>query len=55
MLKISRPRLCQQCHTGHAASPQNPNIALYAQGQSCQHCHSKHHGSNNPAGARFMR
>jgi DmsE family decaheme c-type cytochrome len=55
MLKISRPRLCQQCHTGHASSPQNPNIALYAQGRACQHCHSAHHGSNNPAGARFMR
>jgi DmsE family decaheme c-type cytochrome len=57
MLKISRPRLCQQCHSGgsHVSNPRNPGVTLYAQGRECTHCHSAHHGSNNPAGARFMR
>ncbi len=57
LLKISRPRLCQQCHAGgqHNSNPRNPLNALYAQGRECQNCHSNHHGSNNPAGARFMR
>ena len=57
LLKISRPRLCQQCHSGgqHNSNPRNPAVTLYAQGRECQNCHSSHHGSNNPAGARFMR
>jgi DmsE family decaheme c-type cytochrome len=57
LLKISRPRLCQQCHSGgqHNSNPRNPAVTLYAQGRECQNCHSNHHGSNNPAGARFMR
>jgi DmsE family decaheme c-type cytochrome len=57
LLKISRPRLCQQCHAGgqHNSNPRNPQSTLYAQGRECQNCHSNHHGSNNPAGPRFMR
>jgi DmsE family decaheme c-type cytochrome len=57
LLKISRPRLCQQCHsnlTGHPSNPRNP-FSVYAIGRECQNCHSQHHGSNSPAGARFQR
>ncbi len=57
MLKISRPRLCQQCHGpagGHPGNPRNP-VSIYAINRECQNCHSKHHGSNSPAGARFQR
>jgi DmsE family decaheme c-type cytochrome len=57
LLKISRPRLCQQCHanlTGHPGNPRNPQ-SLYAINRECQNCHSQHHGSNSPAGSRFIR
>jgi DmsE family decaheme c-type cytochrome len=57
LLKISRPRLCQQCHanlTGHPGNPRNPQ-SVYALNRECQNCHSQHHGSNSPAGSRFIR
>jgi len=57
MLKISRPRLCQQCHgtlTGHPGNPRNP-LSVYAVNRECQNCHSQIHGSNSPAGSRFQR
>jgi DmsE family decaheme c-type cytochrome len=57
LLKISRPRLCQQCHanlTGHPGNPRNPK-SIYAVNRECQNCHSQHHGSNSPAGSRFIR
>jgi DmsE family decaheme c-type cytochrome len=57
LLKISRPRLCQQCHsaaTGHPANPRNP-FSVFAINRECQNCHSQHHGSNSPSGARFQR
>jgi DmsE family decaheme c-type cytochrome len=57
LLKISRPRLCQQCHAnlvGHPGNPRNPQ-SLYAINRECQNCHSQHHGSNSPAGSRFLR
>jgi DmsE family decaheme c-type cytochrome len=58
LLKISRPRLCQQCHanlTGHPGNPRNP-ASIYAMNRECQNCHSQHHGSNTPgAGARWHR
>jgi DmsE family decaheme c-type cytochrome len=56
-LKISRPRLCQQCHanlTGHPGNPRNPT-SIYAINRECQNCHSQHHGSNSPSGSRFIR
>jgi len=56
-LKISRPRLCQQCHanlTGHPGNPRNP-ASIYAINRECQNCHSQHHGSNSPSGSRFIR
>jgi DmsE family decaheme c-type cytochrome len=57
LLKISRPRLCQQCHanlTGHPGNPRNPT-SIYAINRECQNCHSQHHGSNSPSGSRFIR
>jgi DmsE family decaheme c-type cytochrome len=57
LLKISRPRLCQQCHAtlvGHPGNPRNPK-SIYAINRECQNCHSQHHGSNSPAGSRFIR
>ena len=57
MLKISRPRLCQQCHgtlTGHPANPRNP-VSVYAINRECQNCHSQVHGSNSPSGPRLQR
>lgn len=57
LLKISRPRLCQQCHAnlvGHPGNPRNP-ASVYAFNRECQNCHSTHHGSNSPSGSRFHR
>ena len=57
MLKISRPRLCQQCHSalsGHPANPRNPQ-SVYAVNRECQNCHSQVHGSNSPSGGRLTR
>jgi DmsE family decaheme c-type cytochrome len=57
LLKVSRPRLCQQCHstlTGHPSNPRNP-ASIFAINRECQHCHSQHHGSNSPSGPRFNR
>jgi DmsE family decaheme c-type cytochrome len=57
LLKISRPRLCQGCHAnliGHPGNPRNP-VSVYALNRECQNCHSQHHGSNSPAGSRFIR
>ena len=57
LLKISRPRLCQQCHAtvvGHPGNPRNPK-SIYGINRECQNCHSQHHGSNSPAGSRFIR
>jgi DmsE family decaheme c-type cytochrome len=57
MLKMSRPRICQQCHanlTGHPGNPRNPQ-SIYAINRECQNCHQQIHGSNNPGGPRFLR
>jgi DmsE family decaheme c-type cytochrome len=53
-LKLSRPRLCFECHGfGHAqgAGP----FSQYTMGRACQNCHTQIHGSNSPAGAAFQR
>ena len=57
MLRWSRPRLCQRCHNVanyHPADPRGPT-SFYAVGASCLNCHSQIHGSNSPAGSRFVR
>jgi DmsE family decaheme c-type cytochrome len=53
-LKMSRPRLCFECHqAGHG---QNSGInAGTTMGRSCQNCHTNVHGSNAPAGGALQR
>ena len=55
MLKLSLPRLCQQCHpTGHAGNARRP-ADRFVIGSSCLQCHPAVHGSNHPSGNRFTR
>ncbi len=55
MLKISRPRLCAECHGfGHGALVNGP-VAIETFGRSCQNCHTAIHGSNSPSGALLQR
>jgi len=53
-LKMSRPRLCFECHgAGHGAtSGINTGATM---GRSCQNCHTQVHGSNAPAGGALQR
>jgi DmsE family decaheme c-type cytochrome len=59
-----QPRLCQQCHdeARHPTQPYAdatpgpeffPNSRMFDRG--CLNCHSMIHGSNHPAGMRFLR
>jgi DmsE family decaheme c-type cytochrome len=53
MLKMSRPRLCYQCHTiGHGQSGPNSQLTM---GRACQNCHTQVHGTNSPAGGALLR
>ncbi len=53
-LKMSRPRLCFECHSiGHAETTgTNSNLTM---GRACQNCHQMIHGSNSPAGGALQR
>ena len=53
-LKMSRPRLCFECHqAGHG---QNAGINQgTTMGRACQNCHTNVHGSNSPAGGALQR
>lgn len=64
LLVAKQPRLCQQCHdeTRHPSQPYSdasatteffPNVRMFDRG--CMNCHSMIHGSNHPAGMRFLR
>ncbi len=53
-LKLSRPRLCFECHNfGHGGNS-GPN-AIQTMGRQCQNCHTQVHGSNSPAGGVLQR
>lgn len=53
-LKMSRPRLCFECHSiGHGETT-GPN-SNFSMGRACQNCHTMIHGSNSPAGAALQR
>jgi DmsE family decaheme c-type cytochrome len=53
-LKLSRPRLCFECHQfGHAAN--NGPFAVTTMARSCNNCHTAIHGSNSPAGGKLQR
>lgn len=54
MLKISRPRLCSECHgMGHGVSS-GPNV-IQTVGRQCNNCHTQVHGTNSPSGALLHR
>jgi DmsE family decaheme c-type cytochrome len=61
MLKLAKPRLCQQCHIEnvHMASPLSRGTEVlggrFTLGRSCTNCHANIHGSNHPSGLRFKR
>ena len=59
MLKVSRPRLCQQCHPtahgGSIAKATDQATVRFAYNKGCSNCHVNIHGSNHPAGAFFTR
>jgi DmsE family decaheme c-type cytochrome len=54
MLKVSRPRLCSECHSiGHGLA--TGSNAVQAMSRSCQNCHTEVHGTNSPSGALLHR
>jgi len=59
MLRVSKPRLCQQCHieTRHPTSPYGRDLPSlkFVLGRSCVNCHTNIHGSNHPSGQAFTR
>ena len=68
MLKVSRPRLCQQCHNAsyHPSQPRSDGLTpvngavvfndrQFVMGRQCQNCHFNIHGSNHPSGKAFTR
>jgi len=61
MLVAKEPMLCQRCHVSsrHPATIYDGTQIAAASnrvvGRSCVNCHSQIHGSNHPAGSRFLR
>ncbi|HEV8307198.1 MAG TPA: DmsE family decaheme c-type cytochrome [Methylomirabilota bacterium] len=59
MLKVAKPRLCQQCHveTRHPTRPYgtDPGSLKFVLGRACASCHVNIHGSNHPSGFAFTR
>lgn len=64
LLVSARPFLCAQCHTNRTHqnrlfttlnTPAGADPSTWVMGRSCQTCHAQIHGSNHPAGARFLR
>jgi DmsE family decaheme c-type cytochrome len=54
MLKVSRPRLCTECHgLGHA--PLTGANSYQIMGRACMNCHTQIHGTNDPSGALLHR
>ncbi len=56
MLKLSLPRLCQQCHveTRHPTEARLPTNKFVIS-RACAQCHQNIHGSNHPSGFAFTR
>ena len=57
LLKVSRPRLCVECHFGNGFGHGQTSgpLATQTMSRSCQNCHTMIHGSNSPSGALFQR
>ena len=55
-LKMSRPRLCLECHTigPHPIGNAGPFSDL-TMSRACNNCHTMIHGSNSPAGGALQR
>jgi DmsE family decaheme c-type cytochrome len=54
LLKVSRPRLCAECHGfGHGLT--SGPLAQQTIARSCQNCHNAIHGTNSPAGPLLHR
>jgi len=54
LLKVSRPRLCGECHgVGHGLT--SGTNAVQTISRQCQNCHTMIHGTNSPSGALFQR
>jgi DmsE family decaheme c-type cytochrome len=54
MLKVSRPRLCGECHgVGHGLTSGVNAVQTFS--RSCQNCHNAVHGTNSPSGALLHR
>ena len=55
LLKVSRPRLCAECHGfGHGGLTSGP-LSVETFARSCQNCHTAIHGSNSPSGPLLQR
>ena len=59
MLKVAKPRLCQQCHieSRHPTEPRGTAApdSRYIRGRACVTCHANIHGSNHPSGNAYTR
>ncbi len=59
MLKLAKPRLCQQCHieSRHPTSPYGTDLPSlkFVLSKACTNCHVNIHGSNHPSGFAFTR
>jgi DmsE family decaheme c-type cytochrome len=54
MLKISRPRLCTECHAFGHGTTSGP-LAVQTISRQCQNCHTEVHGTNSPSGPLLHR
>ena len=58
MLRVSRPRLCSECHGFNGGLPHGSaggiNSAQFV-GRSCNNCHTEVHGTNSPSGSLLHR
>lgn len=54
MLKISRPRICTECHAFGHGTTSGP-LAVQSMSRQCQNCHTEVHGTNSPSGALLHR
>ncbi len=56
LLKVSRPRLCAECHGfDHEGGISSGPATRFSFARSCNNCHTKVHGSNHPSGALLQR
>jgi DmsE family decaheme c-type cytochrome len=54
MLKISRVRLCTECHAFGHGTTSGP-LAVQTISRQCQNCHTEVHGTNSPSGPLLHR